>query len=147
MKQARQQALLDIITQQSVETQDGLLTALRERGFQVTQATISRDMKELSLIKKLEDGVLRYCVSPSFSDSLGSLSQLFKETVRSVVPAQNIIVVKTMPGLAMAACTSMDMMEVVGVVGTLAGDDTFLLIMEDSDTAKRLTIELLAFLD
>lgn len=137
MKRQRQKAMIDIISTEVIETQEELQEALKQQGYVVTQATISRDMKELSLEKQLEQGIYRYVVAPRGGDYGKPLSHLMSESVVSVVAAQNIVVVKTFPGLAMAICTALDKMEIHGSVGTLAGDDTFLLIMTNSETAQQ----------
>lgn len=139
MKERRQQAILDIISRQDIETQEQLLTALKGQGFHCTQATISRDIKELQLIKELSSvGNYRYVVS----DRKGKgehderLRNIFREGVISVAAAQNLVVVKTMPGLANAAAAALDRMDIENMVGTLAGDDTALLIMGTSQSAE-----------
>lgn len=139
MKERRQQAILDIISRQDIETQEQLLTALKDQGFHCTQATISRDIKELQLIKELSPvGNYRYVVS----DRKGKgehderLRNIFREGVISVAAAQNLVVVKTMPGLANAAAAALDRMDIENMVGTLAGDDTALLIMGTSQSAE-----------
>ena len=106
MKEKRQRAILDIIANHMIETQEQLLAELKERGFRCTQATISRDMKELQLIKELTPtGSYRYAVSihQNRRDFNDRLRNVFREGVTSVDLAQNIIVLKTMPGLANAA--------------------------------------------
>ena len=132
MKGKRQQEILRIIEEQDIDTQDQLLAELRARGLQSTQATISRDIKELHLIKELTGyGTYRYAVSERKA-SLNVASRLrtiFKEGVISFDLAQNIIVLKTMPGVASAACAAIDGMEITGLVGSLAGDDTAMLVM------------------
>lgn len=139
MKHARQAEILNIIRMTEVETQEQLLAELKQRGFTTTQATISRDIKELRLVKELTgSGGYRY-VSVDRKDaknSAGRLRNIFKEGVTSVETAQNIVVVKTMPGLASAACSALDNMEISGMVGSLAGDDTGILIMRDSAAAE-----------
>ena len=103
MKEKRQRAILDIIANHMIETQEQLLAELKERGFRCTQATISRDMKELQLIKELTPtGSYRYAVSihQNRRDFNDRLRNVFREGVTSVDLAQNIIVLKTMPGLA-----------------------------------------------
>lgn len=139
MKERRQQAILDIITRQEIETQEQLLTALKAQGFHCTQATISRDIKELQLVKALShEGTYCYVVS----DRKGKgehderLRNIFREGVISVAVAQNLVVVKTMPGLANAAAAALDRMNIEHMVGTLAGDDTALLIMGTSQSAE-----------
>ena len=143
MKRARQEAILNIIQTVNVETQEQLLDELRARGYSATQATISRDIKELRLVKELSGGGYRYAFSErkGLADSEVRLRNIFKEGVTSVDLAQNIVVVRTMPGLASAACSALDGMEIPGMVGSLAGDDTGILIMRDNDAAERFNQE------
>ena len=139
MKNDRQTILLEIIEQQAVETQEQLLRLLAERGVKCTQATVSRDIKQLHLVKEpTGHGRYRYAVSVqktklNFAEKLRTI---FRECVLSVEAAQNLVVVKTMPGLASAACSALDGMEIAGMVGSLAGDDTGMLIMRDSASAE-----------
>ena len=143
MKRARQAEILNIIQAVDVETQEQLLDELKARGFSATQATISRDIKELRLVKELSGGGYRYASSErkGLADSDARLRNIFKEGVTSVARAQNIVVVRTMPGLASAACSALDSMEIPGMVGSLAGDDTGILIMRDNDAAERFNQE------
>ena len=143
MKRARQAEILNIIQAVDVETQEQLLDELKARGFSATQATISRDIKELRLVKELSGGGYRYASSErkGLADSEVRLRNIFKEGVTSVDRAQNIVVVRTMPGLASAACSALDSMEIPGMVGSLAGDDTGILIMRDNDAAERFNQE------
>ena len=138
MKAKRQQEILRIIGERDVETQDQLLAELRARGVQSTQATISRDIKELHLIKELTGyGTYRYAVSERKAslNLAGRLRTIFKESVTSFDMAQNIVVLKTMPGLANAAGAAIDGMEIEDLVGSLAGDDTAILIMRTNEAA------------
>ena len=143
MKRARQAEILNIIQAVDVETQEQLLDELKARGFSATQATISRDIKELRLVKELSGGGYRYASSErkGLADSDARLRNIFKEGVTSVDRAQNIVVVRTMPGLASAACSALDSMEIPGMGGSLAGDDTGILIMRDNDAAERFNQE------
>ena len=143
MKRARQAEILNIIQAVDVETQEQLLDELKARGFSATQATISRDIKELRLVKELSGGGYRYASSErkGLAASDARLRNIFKEGVTSVDRAQNIVVVRTMPGLASAACSALDSMEIPGMVGSLAGDDTGILIMRDNDAAERFNQE------
>ena len=143
MKRARQAEILNIIQAVDVETQEQLLDELKARGFSATQATISRDIKELRLVKELSGGGYRYASSErkGLADSDLRLRNIFKEGVTSVDLAQNIVVVRTMPGLASAACSALDSMEIPGMVGSLAGDDTGILIMRDNASAERFNQE------
>lgn len=145
MKNARQTEILKIVQAIDIDTQDQLLEELRLRGIQTTQATISRDIKDLRLVKVLTgSGGYRYAQSennaPSTFDS--RLRNIFKEGVVSVDVAQNIVVVRTMPGLASTACSALDAMDIDGMVGSLAGDDTGILIMRDNTFAQRFNSEI-----
>lgn len=145
MKRARQTEILNIIQSVDVETQEQLLDELRARGYSATQATISRDIKELHLIKEpAGQGKYRYAVSAhrtklNFADKLRTI---FRESVLTVDNAQNIVVIKTLPGLANAAGSAVDGMDVPYLVGSLAGDDTALLIMRDTESAVDFTEEI-----
>ena len=139
MKSKRQAEILRIIEDVDVETQDQLLSELKARGLTSTQATISRDIKELHLIKELTGyGTYKYAVSgrKTSMNIAGRLRTIFKEGVTSFDRAQNIVVLKTMPGLASAACAAIDGMEISDLVGSLAGGGTAVLIMRDSEKAE-----------
>ena len=134
MKTSRQNKILEIIGSRDVETQNQLIELLAEHGVKSTQATLSRDIKELRLVKELSaTGKYRYVAAgrDEFTDFDQRLKKIFRESVTSYACAQNIIVIKTMPGLAPAACAALDGMEIDGLVGTLAGDDTAFLAMKD----------------
>ena len=144
MKNLRQSEILSIVQSKEIDTQEQLLEELRARGFSTTQATISRDIKELRLVKELTgSGNYRYTLSERKISSASDtrLRNIFKEGVVSVDVAQNIVVVRTMPGLASAACSALDAMDIDGMVGSLAGDDTGILIMRDSASAQRFSTE------
>lgn len=151
MKSKRQAEILRIITEQNIETQEEMLENLRKCGIRATQATISRDIKELNLIKQPADsGVYRYVVAadqPARRAFAGRLQNIFKEGVTSCDVAQNIVVVKTMPGLAPAAGAALDGMEINGLVGSLAGDDTAILIMRSSQMAEALCHDIESMLE
>ncbi len=145
MKGTRQAEILRIIREQSVETQEQLLEELKKRGVSSTQATISRDIKELRLVKELSaDGSYKYVVSEqkNMLNTAGRLRNIFKEGVTSFEMAQNIIVVKTMPGLASAACAALDGLEISAMLGSLAGDDTAILVMRTAEDAEQLCDEI-----
>ena len=138
MKSQRQAKIMEIISTSAVETQEQLLDALQKEGFRGTQATISRDIKELRIVKELTSmGTYRYTVS---NNDLGGsftsrLNMIFRECVTGYDYAQNIIVIRTMPGLASAAGSAIDAMNMHAVVGTLAGDDTVMVVMRDNNAA------------
>ena len=145
MKSQRQAKILEIISNKNIETQEQLLAELQAEGFRGTQATISRDIKELRIVKELTSlGAYRYTVS---SNDLGSsfsarLNTIFRECVISVDYAQNMIVVRTLPGLASAAGSAIDAMNLNTIVGTLAGDDTVMIVMRDTNAAATLCGEI-----
>ena len=138
MKTKRQAKIVEIISNTNVETQEQLLKALEEEGFTSTLATISRDIKELRIVKELTSlGTYRYSVSekdapPALTDRLNTI---FRECVTSIDYAENIIVIHTLPGLASAAGSALDAMKINVVLGTLAGDDTVMIVMRDSNAA------------
>ena len=139
MKNSRQGVILKIIQEKSIETQAQLIEALAERGISSTQATLSRDIRELSLVKELgKDGKYRYTESNKSkkTEHEERLRKIFKESVFSYNVAQNLVVIKTLPGLANAACAALDTMNLENIVGTLAGDDTAFLAMNDFESAK-----------
>lgn len=146
MKLERQLMILQIISENHIETQNQLIQALRAQGVHSTQATVSRDIRELRLVKEPDgDGVSRY-VCPaepaSLPDHSGRLRTIFRESVSSCCCAQNLVVVRTLSGLANAACTAIDSMEVEGMAGSLAGDDTIFLAMVDNAAAERMCAEI-----
>ena len=145
MKSKRQQEILNIIALREVETQEQLLECLRERGITTTQATVSRDIKQLHLVKELTaGGIYKYAVSQrkTAMDFAGRLRTIFREGVTSFDVAQNIVVLKTMPGLANAAGAAMDGMDIPDLVGSLAGDDTAILIMRTNKAATEFCEEI-----
>ena len=148
MKESRQKLILDAIQKADIETQNQLIDVLREAGVNATQATISRDIKELHLVKELTPwGVYRYVTGAGeVTNHSKRLQTIFKECVTSIASAQNIIVIKTLPGLASAACSAIDSMNIKSLVGTLAGDDTAFLAMNDSASADRIRDELKSYL-
>lgn len=138
MKTQRQAKIMEIISNQDVETQEQLLEALKDAGFCSTQATISRDIKELRIIKELTSfGTYRYTTSSKEVASTFSsrLNTIFRECITDYDYAQNLMVIKTIPGLASAAGSAIDAMNMSVVVGTLAGDDTVLVVMRDNNAA------------
>ena len=138
MKNSRQSMILEIITQENIETQEQLLARLQERGITSTQATISRDIKQMHLVKEpVGHGVYKYAVSGNRTklNFAEKLRTIFRESITGVDYAQNIVVLKTMPGLASAACSALDNMDIAYMVGSLAGDDTAFLLMEDTASA------------
>lgn len=138
MKTQRQAKILEIVTSKDVETQEQLLSELQNAGFNSTQATISRDIKELRIVKELTSfGTYRYTVSSKEMGGTFStrLNTIFRECVTGYDYAQNIVVIHTLPGLASAAGSAVDAMSMSFVLGTLAGDDTVMIVMRDTNAA------------
>jgi len=149
MKAARQELILRIIEENEIENQSQLLEALKKHGIVSTQATVSRDIRELRLIKELTPGGGYRYVAPAkkeISNYSAKLRTILKECVTSFDSAQNIVVLKTLPGLAPAACSAIDGMAIKNLVGTLAGDDTAFLAMKDAESARAFCEEIHAIL-
>ena len=138
VKSQRQAKIMEIITTRNVETQEQLLEALQAEGFNSTQATISRDIKELRIVKELSNlGTYRYATSTGEigNSFTARLNKIFRECVISYDYAQNIIIIRTLPGLASAAGSAIDAMSLSTIVGSLAGDDTVMIVMRDTNAA------------
>ncbi len=142
MKTRRHAKILELIREHDIETQDELLRHLREAGFDVTQATVSRDIKELRLIKTLSgSGRYKYSTgSEGNADMSSKFHSLFTDSAISVDYAMNMLVIKCMNGMAQAVCASMDAMYWKDFVGTLAGEDTILVVCR-TEIAARQTME------
>ena len=150
MKSKRQAKIMEIISTTNVETQEQLLQELQNAGFTSTQATISRDIKELRIVKELTGlGTYRYTTSSrelpgTFSNRLNTI---FQHSVTSFDYAQNMVVIHTMPGLASAAASAVDAMNLSVVLGTLAGDDTVFIVMRDANAAAAFCGEIKSLLN
>ncbi|NLJ16922.1 MAG: hypothetical protein GX346_07310 [Clostridiales bacterium] len=146
MKAKRHDAIISIIKKEEIITQEMLRDRLAEQGFNVTQATVSRDISYLGLIKlSSEDGISYYAIpktgdKPQFDD-------IFKTAVIGYENIQNIVVIKCRTGLANAACASLDDMNISDIAGTVAGDDTFIAIFRSEKNADDFIRELKKQLD
>ena len=138
MKSFRQSKIIEIVQSENIDTQEDLVKRLMDFDIIATQATVSRDIKNLRLQKTLtNDGTYKYSLpGRSFDNDLDTrLLNIFKEGVISVDYAKNIVVLKTLPGLASAACSAVDAMKSDSILGTLAGDDTgFVVLKTDEDS-------------
>ncbi|MBQ2713151.1 MAG: arginine repressor [Clostridia bacterium] len=134
MRSARQTKILEIISVQEIETQDDLIRALKQDGYTVTQATVSRDIKELGLTKVLsENKKYKYVNVDSGEKTLsGKLLNLLRESVISIVSSENLIVIKTLPGAANSAASAIDKINIGEMLGCIAGDDTILIVVNGS---------------
>ena len=145
MKNDRQKRIMEIVEREAIDTQELLQRRLLEQGVSCTQATISRDIKQLHLVKEpAGQGVYKYAVSGNRTtlNVAAKLRTIFRECIVSIDYAQNIVVVKTMPGLANGACSALDNMDMNDIVGSLAGDDTALLVMRNTEAAELLCQEI-----
>jgi len=144
VKTKRQNVILSIIENNDIETQEELIDCLRAQGFAVTQATVSRDIRELKLTKVTgENGKYKY-VRPGSRESGGH--QLYKSTISgsviSIEYAMNLIVVKTYPGMAQAVAAGIDSHSITGVMGCVAGDDTIIVAVKTAENAKNAAREI-----
>lgn len=137
MKKNRHEAILNLITQQDIGTQEELMQKLNELGYKVTQATVSRDIKHLKLIKTpVATGQYKYSyVNNESEDFSGKYYSILSHSVTSVDYAGNMAVVKCFAGMANAACAAMDNLDIQNVVGTLAGDDTIFVLCRNEQSA------------
>lgn len=150
MKSERLNRIIELVTTSNIETQEELATALNSDGFYVTQATISRDIRELGLIKiKGNDGRLRYAPAVNKEETERGKSKYFdalRDVVLSIDNAENIIVIKTVSGMAMAVAASIDSLNIHEIAGCIAGDDTIMCAVRSTslvDDVRKALIEYL----
>lgn len=145
MKAHRQSKIRQIIENQVIETQEDLAAALRARDIEVTQATVSRDIKDMQLVKiPYGNGKYRYAY-PVDSQSLHSedrMQRIFKEMVKKIDYSENIIVIKTLPGTANSVCIALDNARWPEIIGTVAGDDTILAVIKHSGMVEEIANKL-----
>ena len=142
-RNARQQKLIELINEKAIETQDELVTYLQEAGFDVTQATVSRDIKELGLVKVSVDGKRqRYTKEKGDTLVTSKFLDMFRHSVVSIDFAQNIIVIKTLSGSANVAGMMVDRLKNKDVLGSVAGDDTVFAVMRNNESAERVAGQL-----
>jgi len=139
MKNARQTAILSIIEQNDIETQEELAGKLKEMGIAVTQATVSRDIKELRLLKVLSgSGGYKYATADKAEHGLSErFVRMFKDSVLSINFAGNIVVIKTLSGSANVAAEAIDSMHLPEILGTMAGDNTILAVVQNEEEAAK----------
>jgi transcriptional regulator of arginine metabolism len=134
MRYSRQNKILELINDREIETQEKLAELLKKSGYKVTQATISRDIKELQLIKTLTpSGKYKYAASVMPERPANErFVKIFRETVQSIEHSGNIIVIKTLSGCANAAGEAIDSLRFANILGSIAGDNTILLVADES---------------
>ena len=140
MKNLRQEKIIEFINKYDIETQDALLEKLRDAGFDVTQATVSRDIKELKLIKiATGKGGYRYAERDDGTPNQEvKYLNIMKETIKSVKNANNLVVIKTYTGMAQAACAAVDSVYEKDILGSIAGDDTIIIVSPTNQHAAEL---------
>lgn len=147
MKQLRQRAIRDLVDQRPLRTQQELAAALRERGFRTTQATISRDVADLGLIKVARDGMTAYALPPRLIEAETSgedrLRKLFADLPLEVHEAGLLLILRTLPGSAHAIAAALDRARWPEVVGSIAGDDTVFVAVPDRGSLQRVKRRLL----
>jgi len=144
MRYSRQNKILEIIGEKKIDTQEQLADELKKEGYNVTQATVSRDIRELGIIKiPTPSGGHRYALSKSDDRPAGSRElSIISDTILSISSSENIIVIKTLTACANAACESVDSLGLKHIIGSLAGDNTFLIIADDRENVPSLIEEL-----
>lgn len=137
MKAKRQSKILELIQSHDIETQEELSTYLQKAGFQVTQATVSRDIRELKLTKiAMDNGRQKYSVLVEVDAGMAEkYVRVLKEGFVSVDMAQNIVVIRTVSGMASAVCAAVDAMKIKDMIGSIAGDDTIICVIRSADMA------------
>ena len=137
MKNARQTAILSIIERENIETQEELASKLRDMGIVVTQATVSRDIKELRLLKVLSaSGSYKYATADKAEHGVSErLVRMFVDSVLSITYAENLIVIRTLAGSANAAGEAIDSMRWPAILGTISGDNTIFVAVRSADEA------------
>ncbi|MEI8215529.1 MAG: arginine repressor [Eubacteriales bacterium] len=140
MRYSRQNKILDIINTNEVETQERLVALLKKSGYKVTQATISRDIKELQLVKILSSsGKYKYSVGSNNEQPVTDrFIKIFRDTILTVTASGNIIVLKTLTGCANAACEAIDSLNMQNIIGTIAGDNTIFVVANDQSNVSML---------
>ena len=146
MKVKRQSKILELIRENDIETQEMLADLLNKAGFNVTQATVSRDIRELKLTKAtMQSGKQKYVATAKESSFVTErLNRVFRDGIVSIDYAQNIVVIKTLVGMAMAVAAALDSMENSEIMGTIAGDDTIICVVKNESKAVKLTENLKA---
>ena len=135
MKSKRQEKILEIISKNNIETQEDLITALKNEGYNATQATASRDIRQLKLLKVMVDGVYKYVAPKTDNDDISEYNLALMSSIRSINYACNNVVLKTNPGLAQAVAAGIDSMNFAEILGCVAGDDTIIVVTVSESAA------------
>lgn len=136
MKSKRQEKILEIIANNNIETQEDLITALKNEGYAATQATASRDIRQLKLLKVMVDGVYKYVAPKSELEDVSEYNAALMSSIREIRHACNNVVLKTNPGLAHAVAVGIDAMNYNDILGCVAGDDTIIIVTTSEESAN-----------
>lgn len=139
MKSKRQEKILEIISAKNIETQEDLISALKAEGFNATQATASRDIRQLKLVKVLDNGVYKYVAPKSKNENNGTYNHALFSSITDIKYALNNVVIKTSPGLAQAVAAGIDTLHDVEILGCVAGDDCIILVTKSEEASKNIT--------
>lgn len=138
MKKGRHEAIINLVRNYEIENQSELAYKLSEQGFDVTQATVSRDIQKLNLIKVKSNGKFKYAVVESPDSFSGKYVRIIRETIKSIDTAKNLVIVKTQSGMAMATAAALDGLKFDEIIGSLAGDDAIFVATKSDDNAMLL---------
>lgn len=138
MKKGRHEAIIELIRNNDIENQSELAFRLQEKGYDVTQATVSRDIQKLNLIKVKSNGRFKYAVVENAGNFSEKYVKIIGETIKSLDVAKNILVVKTQSGMAMATAAALDGLSLDEIIGSLAGDDAIFIATKSDDNAMLL---------
>ena len=138
MKSARHEKIIELIQEYDIDTQEELAARLNEAGFKVTQATVSRDIRALKLVKVAgKDGKARYAILTEPSAELGhKYTRILQDTLTSLDVGQNMLVIRTVPGMAMGVAAALDALKWKEILGSIAGDDTVMCVARDAEQAE-----------
>jgi len=139
MKSKRQQKILEIISNNNIETQEELINALKNEGFNATQATVSRDIRQLKLLKLTSGGVYKYVAPKNELDNSTKYNHALFSSITEITYALNNVVIKTTPGLAQAVAAGIDSLNDSDVLGCVAGDDAIILVSKSEEASVRIT--------
>ncbi len=144
MKSERQNRILELVSKYEIETQEEMIERLRAEGYMVTQATVSRDLKELKLTKALTArGTYRYCASQSRNHTGNvRINNAMADSILHVDYSMNNVVIKTYPGLAQAVASSIDAMNMHSILGCVAGDDTIIIVSRDENSSAQISAKI-----
>lgn len=144
MKNTRHKKILELISANEIDTQESLINHLEAVGIHATQTTISRDIRELKIVKGLTSrGTYKYVSPSAVGDDGRQFSRTFSDAILKIESARNIVVIKTLAGMANAIAVSVDALNFSEIIGSVAGDDTILLVLHDDETARLVSEKLI----